>query len=409
MRGIGVHLWKEWREQRAVLLGIAGAIPVLTFATFLGFTTRADSLVGAGAIFVVGATVLAVLALSTELIAGESTRGTLGFLRRQPGGLSQGLVAKLLLYVLGCGVATGLGAVSLLGASRAIGGSKAFEVAYGLLALDSGPWMGSAAASVLGLWVLLASTWVPRGAAAAGLAILTLGALGFPGWILWGDDRAFLLYVGVSFRAFLGGLAFVAASTLSFCFLAGLRFQRGTWSAAWRGLVVVACLGISGYAYASHVHAAWSNVDPHDPEARLSVLGVGPDGRFAFCSLYRETESGGSGWRNIRVRLEDGTWEEVGPRGWSLHPTPGPWWDVAATASHEGYGLFLLHSSANPVSALGTEERLIDGVTGRELGSDSAAKGVRVPLSRSTRSACPGAPAFPRLQTSTRPPSCVIV
>ena len=89
--------------------------------------------------------------------------------------------------------------------------------------------------------------------------------------------------------------------------------------------------------------------------------------------LYRETESGGSGWRNIRVRLEDGTWEEVGPRGSSLHPTPGPWWDAAATASHEGHGLFLLHSSANPVSALGTEERLIDGVTGRELGSDSAA------------------------------------
>ena len=98
MRSFRTYLWKEWRDHRAVLLGMVLAVPVLMAVA--GFTLPTNSF--EDETFTVVATLgclgIFVFAISTDLVPGEARRGRLGFLRRQPRGLSLAFLAKFLFF-----------------------------------------------------------------------------------------------------------------------------------------------------------------------------------------------------------------------------------------------------------------------------------------------------------------------
>ena len=153
MRTLRAYLWKEWRDQRSIVLGFLLAIPIpLTVLAFVlppkmsGHPVYA-TIVGLGAI------AIAALALGSELVPGEALRGTLGFLRRLPAGLATPLAAKLIVY----------------GATVVLFGAYAFLLA-GVLGGNPGVFSDEAlpfplplALPFVLLWIFAASCWIPRG------------------------------------------------------------------------------------------------------------------------------------------------------------------------------------------------------------------------------------------------------
>ncbi len=102
MRCLGFYLWKEWREFRSIAIGILVAVPLL-----LGICgavlparvfevedhSRAIAMTGA-----LGALLMTLFALTTDLFAGEVRRGRLPFLERMPQGLRAAFIAKAMIY-----------------------------------------------------------------------------------------------------------------------------------------------------------------------------------------------------------------------------------------------------------------------------------------------------------------------
>ena len=102
MRCLGFYLWKEWREFRSIAIGILVAVPLL-----LGICgavlparifevedhSRAIAMTGA-----LGALLMTLFALTTDLFAGEVRRGRVSFLERMPQGLRTAFVAKSIIY-----------------------------------------------------------------------------------------------------------------------------------------------------------------------------------------------------------------------------------------------------------------------------------------------------------------------
>jgi hypothetical protein len=85
MRVFLAHLRKEWREHRAVLLGVALAIPLLLAIGCAASDALAFGMPLAFPWVVAAGTALTVLGLATELWAGEARRDGLLLLRRTPG------------------------------------------------------------------------------------------------------------------------------------------------------------------------------------------------------------------------------------------------------------------------------------------------------------------------------------
>ncbi len=103
MRQLRTLLWKEWRDHRAALIAIAIALPVLLGLALWGFGDRLiqDHWRTEPTVMLLPfVALLVVIAVGSELVAGEARRETLGFLLRIPSGLLKPLLAKLLFYVL---------------------------------------------------------------------------------------------------------------------------------------------------------------------------------------------------------------------------------------------------------------------------------------------------------------------
>ena len=137
LRIVRAHVRKDCRDHRAVLIGVAVAIPVLTFLACWAVAEDVSRIADATRVFLGGACALTVLALSTELFAGEFRRDTIGFLRRIPGGLTAALASKPILYVLSCAATAVWAGLSLVAAARALGGSAAAEEVLTALTRDA--------------------------------------------------------------------------------------------------------------------------------------------------------------------------------------------------------------------------------------------------------------------------------
>ena len=96
-------LWKEARDQRAILLALLVALPLLVVAAGWAFGDQVHQPTFAAlALFIVPiALALFLIAVASELFGGERRRGTLDFSRRLPGGLGGAFAAKLGFYLLG--------------------------------------------------------------------------------------------------------------------------------------------------------------------------------------------------------------------------------------------------------------------------------------------------------------------
>ena len=133
-------------------------------------------------IFVTGGVTLTVFALATELYPGDHVRGTLALVRRQPGGLASAWTGKTSFFLLACLVAAVESGVTLALAAQLFGGPDVARATWLAFLGDPTVWLWPAAFLAFGLWTILVSTWIPRGAAAAGAAALLLGLLAVPAY-----------------------------------------------------------------------------------------------------------------------------------------------------------------------------------------------------------------------------------
>ncbi|MHC4939497.1 MAG: hypothetical protein ACYTHK_11050 [Planctomycetota bacterium] len=101
------YLWKEWREFRAVAIGLSVALPLLFAIAAFALPERVFGDRDAGSLFAtiggVGAMLIALFAITTDLFAGEVRRGRMRFLGRLPAGLGRPFAAKAIVFLVGVG------------------------------------------------------------------------------------------------------------------------------------------------------------------------------------------------------------------------------------------------------------------------------------------------------------------
>jgi hypothetical protein len=317
MRTVLTHLWKEWREQRWILLAIAAAIPLLTAGG--GWALRLGPLDWGrlAPAHLAGSTALVVLALSTELFAAEGRRDGFAFLRRTPGALRVAWGTKTSLYLLACAAVFLWAALVLFQVATWFGGSAARDE---VLLAFADPLVAGLTGMVVGtgLWILMASTWISRGAAAAGAALLLLAMLGAPVYLALRAQPAFLPSA-TTVRWVAVGLVALALAASAYGFLRGMRFARHPWSAAWRGLALVLVVAAPAYAYGAQSFHRWLDLWPQQHDVHVESVWVSHEGRNAYMNVYRPGDSRrqkqGAVTRPFRIDLASGEAFPMGPLG----------------------------------------------------------------------------------------------
>ena len=323
MRLLGTYLWKEWRDHRAVLVGMVVAVPLLLAVMGLTLPRTAlddgEGLHGRREDFASLAAfacfALFVVSLATDLVPGEARRGHRWFMERLPGGLGAAFRGKLALFALG----------------------GAFFAAYGYLAaavtcrVVAGAWPAwpspgapTCVFAVVALWVFAVSCSLPRGAlslpATAALALL----LALPLIVLyklypsrepeawWGWESVALWALGGVVAAW---VAFRRAGLLRAgraCLVVGAVCAMPYWADAARDVYV---------ASRSGVRVLWTGY-------------VGEGGRYAFMNRYRTgpRNSWGPPLPPVIVDLATGVAREVGSRSGCFQRLRASdfWWFAAS-------------------------------------------------------------------------------
>jgi len=353
-----VHLWKEWREHRLVLLVLALLVP----AAVLGAAAFAEARVLGNAVVPAVCALFAGLAL-TMTVGGDSLAreegARLAFLERLPGGLAAAFRAKLTFF------AAALLALETVAVLAALAAAlwRCGELADGWIEPVRGWSLAGlyVATLTLGLWPLAAGAWSPNGSLSTPLAALTLGALAWPCWVLpvlgYGPSTEQVLLAVLGLLA--GGLL---ASALGF--VRG-RARGGTRAgAAARALGAAALLAVPGSAWGAHELWLREHLDPTAPSFQLDRVEVGESGRVAFVTGHHELR----GWDAYRpysliVDLEDGGWREVGGRQ-AYYFAPVPSLDEAALAAWPDVASeFVLYGTEGILARFDGEGRELHGET----------------------------------------------
>jgi hypothetical protein len=222
------HIWKEWREQRVAVLGLAIGLPflVVTLAwlpALLGRPVRLSAVETAAA-----AAFAVVLAIGTGLLPDDSGPQRRRFLERLPGGLTTAFRAKLVFFALS------LEAGALYG--LLLGWTASFLLTGGDSSLDLGrptvfflmPALGAS------LWAFAVSAWVPRGALAFPVACSWIALLCWPAWFYYADPSwvASMVWQPIAFFA----LCLVGSVvTARISFVCGHTQEGSHGRAAWLG------------------------------------------------------------------------------------------------------------------------------------------------------------------------------
>ncbi len=324
---LGAHVHKEARDQRAVFLGVALALPVLTFLAFWAFGDRlsaASATDVAGAVLPV-ALILFVLGVASDLGAGEVRRGTVAFLRRTPNGLSTAFFAKAIALALGAAAILAWQAAVLLGAHGLLGAGPGAGFLETLRAGVLCP--PTILVLLLAGWVFLASTWLRHGGVAIVLAPLLAGALGLPA-VLWARSHA-LLARWLAHDLGVASLLVVVVALLPLL-AAGVAFVRGRrhvgsgFAAVVGGLAVLVVLGGSAYAYAGLRLHGLLDFAPGDADVVLAQPLLSPSGRVAWLEAARVLDAPArelTATRAWRIDLSDGAAVPAGDWG---EPTEAP-------------------------------------------------------------------------------------
>lgn len=306
MNILRIYLWKEWRDQRAAILGLVVVLPLLFLAAGLVWhgallreALRSGVAASAGCL-------CALLVIGSSLIPGELAHSRLRFLERLPASLSAAFFAKLAFFTVVLGaisVYTTFIAGAILLASQGVlpaGFLDALSERYLL------PSIGIA------LWTFAVSAWVPQGVLALPAALLCIGALCWPIVFFFGASDAIrpLAWEARSFCA-LCALGAMASSWTSF--VHGLRFGATRGRSALLGLATaVACVSPMWVWAAVRWHDTVS-IDPKAADFRIDCAWVGSGGRVAFLSAHRsigKQQSGGFD-HALLADLELGSWRSL--------------------------------------------------------------------------------------------------
>lgn len=181
MKSLQPHLWKEWREQRVAVIGLALGLPLLVMAvawipSLIGHPVRLSAVeTGAAAAFA------SLLAIGTALLPEDAGPQRRRFLERLPGGLSTVFRAKLVFFAISLeaaavyGLLLGYVIAWLTEGGPVPVGFDRMTVFYLLPALGAS------------LWTFTVSAWVPRGALTFPVACSWIALLCWPAWFYYAD------------------------------------------------------------------------------------------------------------------------------------------------------------------------------------------------------------------------------
>jgi len=319
MKRLTTLFWKEWRDHRAALFALGIAAPALVLAAFLAFDDRLiqdTAKTEPSVLFLPFLVLMVVIAVGSEMFAGESRRETLGFLSRMPDGLGRPLLAKMLFYIAASLGAVLHGGAMLLLAHVMYGHAGEFWNALGSNYHD---WQIYTLVAIgAGLWVTLVSCWVPRGGGAILGGALLLGFVALPLFLLHRMETYFIPTKDETIA--LGAFATVTALiALYMSFGIGRRHGRGVWSSAWRGLAVVGVLICGTTAFGVERVNDLRTLTIDEPDFRMHSATLLRGERWIMMYVG---EANGPG-RVWAVDLETGEHQQVGPRGaTSFHANP---------------------------------------------------------------------------------------
>ena len=293
-----IHLWKEWRELRLLLLMIS----VVLLAVPLGIAWVMPASSATHAPWFAIAVYVGAVVLGTELVGGEVRRGQLDFLARLPRALTSALIAKVFFLVGGVAV---IGAVGYLA-----------EIL--LVVVTGGPWIAfdtntqglAVWAVVLSVWLLATSCWwsgLPTVLAVTLIvpsllvAPLVFFALGLPG-----VEPVPLVLEGTACYAFGAGLALCWVG-----FRKRLSEPRGSRRFPMYALAVGLAFVPLHWSGAANIWR-FHHVDPHGPTAKILTSFVGPGQRLAFLNLTQGPMQKTSVYYSVVVDLQSRSWWQVG-------------------------------------------------------------------------------------------------
>lgn len=330
MKHFRLYLWKEWRDQRAGLLCLALALPVLLAIATIAWDGRmVDEAVRPGVAATI-AGLVALLVVGTDLLPGEVRRGRVRFLERLPGGLGTAFAAKLALFV---------GAAAAAAVSGAVLASAFFALRHGAMpsvSLDALDERFVLPAIAVALWTFAASAWVPHGALAFPAAAIAIAVVCAPAWLFYGPNST-LVPTSIELRAFCG-LSAIGAAVSAWCsFVHGHRRGGSTWRAARYGMLVALASMIPAWVWAGvRLHSA-AAIDPHDAAFRIEGGYLGADGEHVFLCTDVEVRGPRSADRRSESRrrplvvdLRTGAWRSL---------TEGPAWLVPVRLELEHNGV----------------------------------------------------------------------
>ncbi|HET6162851.1 MAG TPA: hypothetical protein VFG37_04245, partial [Planctomycetota bacterium] len=340
-------LWKEWREHRGVAVAIAIASFLLVLLFELAAPRRAHQREDDAGIAALLTFAVVSLAFFGEAFAGEERRGTLDFLRRQPGGWGPPFAAKyvfllaasvaLTAWAWWCGAAATWwihGVASVL--TRKVGFERLVE-----------------GVALIPLWSIAVSIWFPRGTLALPGAVFVFALFLAPvaaacfwarsGEVLRNSEYdALVCALGVlripdeAFGWMLRAAVVAAPLVALLSFARGRAVERGPWRAGAIGLVALLVLFVPGYAWTATRAVDYRRFDPAAAGLCLdgSEAWLAPSGRFAYLNANTVATSStlGTGfWRTelhgpthpLRIDLESGAWSELGGIGARVIAVPG--------------------------------------------------------------------------------------
>jgi hypothetical protein len=340
-------LWKEWREHRGVAVAIAIASFVLVLLFELAAPRRAHQREDDAGIAALLTFAVVSLAFFGEAFAGEERRGTLDFLRRQPGGWGPPFAAKyvfllaasvaLTAWAWWCGAAATWwihGVASVL--TRKVGFERLVE-----------------GVALIPLWSIAVSIWFPRGTLALPGAVFVFALFLAPvaaacfwargGEVLRSSEYdALVCALGVlripdeAFGWMLRAAVVAAPLVALLSFARGRAVERGPWRAGAIGLVALLVLFVPGYAWTATRIVDYRRFDPAAGDLRIDGEDacLATSGRFAFVNARTAVATSTLGerhWRDeldgprhpLRIDLASGAWHELGGVGARVSAAPG--------------------------------------------------------------------------------------
>lgn len=295
------HLWKEWREQRALMLTLVALLVVLAGAAAL-LLTQQELLAAPSWLMRTGAAV-GVVVLSSELVPGELRRGQLGWLLRLPSATRTAFVAKVIVLFAGTAVLAGSGAAfGSAVESMMFGPSWMSELWEHDYFVTLGPLFAFAP------WAFAVSCWMPRSMLVVPAALMLLTPIVLP-LALLAQQRPGLppLVIGGTWSAVYFGGAGVVLAWLSFC--RGL--PRGRRSLPALSLAMVVLLAPLGIAAGERLYA-WHHVDPKRDTVVIHAAYLGAGGELLFVDLQDRLRGNEGPYHTLVVDVKTGAWRRHG-------------------------------------------------------------------------------------------------